>query len=255
MRALRALTPWCVFSMLVPSIGASEGINLAWDECGASGTSNRSFACDTNLGANTLVASFDPPAGVMKLVGCSAVIDLGVKVAEPSPWWQFDAGGCRADALELVLTAPTTFTCADYWSGAATGSLVYLPSFGGNPVRSRFLVSFGIPEALAGPVEAGTEYYAFRLVLANSGAMGPEACAGCSAPACLVLSSLWLYQPSGVGDHALCAPRDYLMVSWQGGAVGGLGCPPADGPPWWPDDCLATPTRGATWGLVKSLYR
>ena len=30
------------------SVASAEGINLSWDDCGLSGTPNKTFACNTN---------------------------------------------------------------------------------------------------------------------------------------------------------------------------------------------------------------
>ena len=71
-----------------------------------------------------------------------------------------------------------------------------------------------------------------------------SSCAGCTDGACIVLNSIQLTQPIGVGDYTISNPILRNWVQWQGGATTITGgCP------------LATPTRSTTWGSVKSLYR
>ncbi len=235
-------------------VSSAEGINLAWDECaGAGGPSNRSFACNTNIGIHVMVASFEPPAGITKLVGGSAVVHLGTALRPLPSWWQFGSGGCREGALRLDFDFLGTQGCVDTWSGAATGSLSYEAGFGGRPERARITLSWGIPEALAGLVEAGTEYYAFRLIVNNSKSVGSGSCAGCLDPACIGFTALWLYQPAGLGDHLICTPLTSNLMTWQGGPAGF--CPPADGPPPFPPECGATPLVRRSWGMIKGLYR
>ena len=237
-------------SLFVPS-AQGAGINLSWNNCASDGgTSNQSFACHTNVGQNVLVASFDPPPGITKLVGSSAVIDLMIEASPLPAWWQLAAGGCREGGLQLDLNPVGTLNCIDYWSGAAGGSLSYL-EVGGSPARARINLSCEIPEALSGPVEAGNEYYDFRLRLLHTKTVGTGACGGCSETVCLALTTVWLYQPSGMGDHALCNPAVNSWVTWQGPSS--FGCPPADLPP--PPECSATTTVRRTWGMIKGLYR
>jgi hypothetical protein len=228
-------------------------MNLYWNDCSVNGTTNKNFACNSNVGTSAIMASFVPPSGITKLVGSSAVIELQTADFSPLPsWWQLCAGGCREGAMRLDLTAPTTLNCFDYWSSAATGSFAYVGGLGGAMNRARITVSFGIPEALAGPVEAGMEYYGLQLILNNSKSIGTEACAGCINPVCMILTALRLYQPTGLGDYLLCTPDTSNYVTWQGGAVTFPDCPPMHGPP---GDCNATPTVRWTWGMIKGLYR
>lgn len=231
---------------------SASGLNIAWNDClGVGGTTNKAFACNTNAGSNVVVVSFDPPATIPTVVGGSAVIDLQSASTPLPSWWQLAPGGCRDGALHLDLVGSSQ-GCADPWQGAATGSVSYLPGFGG-PSRARIRVSWGFPEALAVQVEPGNEYFAFKLILDRTNSVGLGSCSGCVDPVCLLLTSVWLYQPLGVGDTPICYPLNANFLSWQGGAIGAPGCPPAQDPPQ--SDCLATPAVRRSWGLVKSLYR
>ena len=231
--------------LIVPSANG-DGMNLAWNDCSLNGTMNRNFTCHTNFGVHAMVVSFDPPPGITKLVGCSATLEL--ETSNPLPaWWELYPGGCREGSIRLELAAPTTLNCVDYWGAAATGTFAYTVT-GSN--RASITLSFGIPEAMAGAVETGTEYYAFQLILNNRNTVGPGSCAGCLDPACVHLTGLWLYQPAGMGDHLLCNSLTSNYVTWQGGSP--IPCPPVDGPP---GDCGVIPTARRSWGLIKGLYR
>ena len=248
--------PLLVAVVLLVTCGAASasaaGLNLAWSEClGAGGLPNRSFACNTNAGSSILVASFDPPSGITRLIGGSATIDLATPIPLP-PWWQLGPGGCREGALHLDFAPAPGQGCVDYWSASATGSYSYQAGFG-QPRVARIRLSWGIPEALGGAVYPGTEYYAFRLVINNSKTVGSDFCSDCLLPACMVLRSVWLYQPPGLGDHLICEPLISHAAFFQGGNV--PGCSGADYQPPPPPDCAATPVIRRTWGLIKGLYR
>jgi len=241
----------CVGLLLFTASSAlGAGMDLYWNECPPLGSMNRSFACNTNAGANVMVASFDPPAGITKLVASSAVIDLRSASSPLPSWWHLQPGGCRDGSLSVSFSPPAPFSCADYWSAGATGGFTYTVGFGGDPTSARIVVSFGMPEALAGPVTPGTEYQAFRLTLDNSTSVGTEACTGCNDPTCIILNELTLYQPSGLGDYRICNPLNGNFIMWQGGAIGGGGCPGAD----YQYPC-STPVLDRTWGQIKGLYR
>jgi hypothetical protein len=189
------------------------------------------------------VCSFDPPDGVTKLTGASAWIDI---IANSMPnWWQF-SGGCRDGALRLSFDPGS---CSDPWSGAAVGSLTYQVGINGRSGLARVTVSLGIPESMAGPVEPGTEYSAFRLVIDNRHTVGT--CADCYYPMCIGFIGIWLHQPAGMTDHLVCTPLQSELATWQGGAVTEFGCP---GTPF-PWQCNVTPKARRTWGQIKSLYR
>ncbi|HKQ58774.1 MAG TPA: hypothetical protein VJY35_12975 [Candidatus Eisenbacteria bacterium] len=244
--------PLYVLLLVAPAAASAAGINLSWNDCFSSRgpATNQDFACDTNTGSHVLVATFDPPAGVTKLIGASAVVDVATDGSDLPSWWQLGVGGCRAASLQLDLGSGETPFCSTYWPGVAAGSLAYTTGAGGFPFRMRIHVSMGIPEAIAGAVDSGTEYYGFRLLLDNAASTGAGACAGCDVPACIILTSIWLYQPPAFGDLAICSPLLSNVATWQGGRSDCTGAAP-----WWPTDCATTPAQNRTWGAIKSLYR
>lgn len=252
-RASRVASLVVGLAVAAPAVASPAGINLFWNDCsiGPTAATNRTFACDTNAGAHVMVASFDPPAGITRLVGSSAVIDLRSTAQELPSWWQLYGGGCRDGAMSVLFTPTTPPTCFDYWSGGAMGGITFAAPFGGDPQRMRIMASFGIPEPLAGAVEPGNEYYAFRLMFDTRTTIGTEACGDCLAPMCIELKAIWLYQPEGDISYSVCNPSSSNFVTWQSA----LNCPGFPHPPPPPEECAATPTVRRTWGLIKGLYR
>jgi hypothetical protein len=252
---MRRLLISCLLVLSLSSAASAAGINLYWNGCSQDVRTNLAFACQDNSGVSTLVASFDPPYGITKLVGGTATIDFLSASSIRPPWWRLEPGGCRDGALSLSFDPPAAASgyCESYWP-SATGNVSFQTS--DDPSYVRMVVSWSIPEALAGPVQPGWEYYAFQLTIDHSKTVGSGACAGCSDPACLVILQMTLHQASGLGDFCIGNPLTYPYATWQGGAIGGYGCPGTDGPgyPYPPVSCV-TPVLGHTWGRVKQIYR
>src|SRR2546425_117311 len=77
------------------SMASASGINLSWNDCGTFGTANQTFACNTNSGVNTLVASFIPPAGLNNFEGIASQVDITTDQAALPDWWAHGSGFCR----------------------------------------------------------------------------------------------------------------------------------------------------------------
>jgi len=238
----RALLACCA-AWLVFSAGfahAYAGVNLSWEQCyGDKAISNRSFACDTNAGAQVIVGSFVAPAGVTQLSGMEIVIDVLIAEAVPD-WWRFKASGsCRQSALSInfVPLNPES-NCRDLWELQGVGGIgAYNVGYGGDPRRIRIVAAVARPAEYIGPLEEDVEYFAFNLVISNVRTTGLDACVGCSLGARLILNSIKLTQPVGVGDFKLSQPPQpgSSQINWQAGAT--------------------DPIRNTTWGNVKALYR
>ena len=225
---------------ITASIASAQGLNLAWNDCG--GPVNKTFACNSNSGTSILTGSYYAPNGVNQLSGNEVVLDLQSAGATLPAWWNVRGSGqCRNGALTANVGQITTCD-NDFWAGNGAGGIgAYTIGFGG-PNRARLVMAFAVPFDFVGPVPAGVETYAFTVQVNNSKTVGTGACAGCNEAVCLVLNSINLTQPVGVGDFKLTTPALGNFVAWQGGAVAG-GCPGS------------VPTKNATWGSVKSLYR
>ena len=236
---------------LTASVASAGGISLAWNDClGAGGATNRTFACDTNVGSNDLYVSFDPPQDIPDVNGSSPIVDLYDESSAALPaWWQFKyVGACRRSVFgccDTVLTGQTNSgSCASIWSAQATpGIAAYivtavLPSMPFN--RARILGSVSVPSLDAAPVHPGTEYTVMVVRIKNAKTTGLGACAGCQDRICLMLSEVLLTSNSS-GDFSLrnsvqldCPGDPGTTVYWQGSD---------------------TPTVNRTWGQLKSLYR
>ena len=111
--------------------------------------------------------------------------------------------------------------------------------------RARIIGSMAVASAFAGQCDPGTEYFSMIVRINAAKTVGTGLCAGCTDPVCVVLNEITITQPPGTPGESpkVTNPLGSNFVTWQGGAVGGAGCPGA------------TPTINKTWGQVKSLYR
>lgn len=237
--ALLALTASLAFAQ------GGGGINLAWDDCYPNGHVDKTFACNTNSGVETMYGSFLPPHNVLKLTGNEMVLHfLGATPTLPA-WWQFKyTGSCRTTAASAsfsFLSGP--YTCVDYTVGGASGSIASYVTPWTSAADARMKLVWAVASSAAGPVDFGTEYYSFALTISNAKTVGTGLCAGCSTPLCIVLDSINLTQPVGAQyqNKFMYVPAPRQHVTWQGGT--GVPCP------------AGTPTKAATWGSLKSLYR
>jgi hypothetical protein len=224
---------------------AQGGINLSWIDCGTFGTLQRNFACASNTGANTMVGSAIAPAPMPQLNGHEGVLDLQTNQLALSNWWKIGGTGvapnCRpATAMTSDYNFLALANCYDPWAGSAAGGLNFTQGFNG-PNRGRIKTVCAIPGST--PIDDATENYILKINITNVRSTGAGSCAGCSDGACIVLNSIKLTQPLGVGDYTISTPITRNYVQWQGGGNIGGECPGA------------TPTKSATWGSVKSLYR
>jgi len=238
----KTLLATAALTALVTSAVHAGGINLSWTDCGVAGTPNRTSACNSNTGANTLIASAIAPVVMDQLNGMAGVMDLQTNQASLSPWWHLETGGCRGTSLSFNFNfAGGPFTCFDIWAGGASGGINATAAFGG-PNRMRIRAVCAVPGSV--PADNVSEMYIYSLLINMAKTTGTGNCAGCTDGACIVLNSIQLTQPIGVGDYTLANALNNNFVTWQsgGGGIAG-GCP------------QAVPTQNKTWGSVKSLYR
>jgi hypothetical protein len=231
---------------LTAGFAAAGGINLSWTDCGSNGTLSRTFACTSNSGANIMFMSAIAPVPMGQLNGHEGVLDLQTNQAALSAWWLIGgaptAPNCRpGNTLSANFDfVGGPFNCADAWAGGAAGGFNYAAGYNG-PNRARIRTVCAIPGSTA--IDDASEYYIAKVTFTNNRSTGTGSCAGCSDGACIVLNSIQLTQPAGVGNYTISNPIVANWIQWQaGGNIGGQ-CPGA------------TPTKSATWGSVKSLYR
>ena len=247
---LKSLAALFALSLALAPSARAAGVNLAWDNCaGAGGAHDMTFACDTNVGSHTFVASFVAPSGITKYVSNEGTVELLADASTLPTWWQIKGSTqCRNGAATGDANfASGPFGCTDLWSGAASGAFASYNVGYLAPNRSRFNLVFAVPAALAQPLNEGQEYYAFKVTIQNTRTIGTGSCAGCSIGACLACTRINVVQPNGTpgGNVTLVSPARSNLVLWN--QVPYSLCTGTDG--GW------VPARGTTWGQIKSLYR
>src|SRR5262249_10557678 len=127
-RALRLRFSLAVLLTLttIPATSLAQGgVDLSWSDCGSFGTFSRTFACTTNSGFETMVASFVAPSPMDHFVGMEGVIDLcSMTAVLPSWWMMYVSGTCRQSAISTSFDFTSgPFSCADPWLGQAVGGM------------------------------------------------------------------------------------------------------------------------------------
>jgi hypothetical protein len=228
-----------VLLALAASTAMAGGVNLSWSDCGSFGDADRTFACNTNSGSNTLVVSFEPMYGVPDFAGNETRIDLASTGSLPAWWQMYNSGTCRGTAVPTI-NATFGVNCGDNFAGAGFGAI---GSYTMGPNTGALLCGWAIPSPGV-PITTGVEYYAINVVINNSKTVGTGACGGCSQAVCLSAPFCNLaFGPNATLQQQIMIPLNRNFVTWQGGLGVPGGCPGA------------TPTQNKTWGAVKSLYR
>ena len=169
-----------VVSALVAAPVAAGGINFSWNECGSLGIPIAAFACNTNSGVHSAIASFVPPSGIDRFTGLEAEIDIA-SLNDLPHWWLHGTNYCRGNS-GLVVSADFTAGpsgCADPWEGQSTSGRTYEVGYGGpNHARIRVIAALPFERAL----DSATEYYGFSVRIMHSKAAGAGNCAGGADP-------------------------------------------------------------------------
>ena len=214
---------------LLPATAVAQ-VFLGWNDTGPQMQMVRQFDCTSNDGVDTLVASFDAPAGVTKLIELEAEIDFCAGPEGLPDWWRFD--GCRSGAVSATTAlGPVQYQFADYWQGRGDVTVLFSLS---SPNTGRLVVDIKLDPEEAGPLTFGTNYYAFRLFFDHRLTVGPGACGGCNRSACFVLNDIRLVWPEG--ETRL---HGYNGITWQRVIIG---CP------------FIVPVLPTTWSGIKTLF-
>lgn len=248
---------------LTASMASAVGIDLNWNNC-LFGAPNRAAdmapVCDdpdpavTNGQVFTMYGSVRTGVNIPGVIAWGADIDVQTAAAVLDPWWQLGAGECREGSIgytfngftnstscnkTLMVTSPAPLGIANWASGQ------------GGPNRAHY--GIGVVRTTGVTVLGATKYQLFaasidsRFTMADPNSPADPVCAGCQDAACIVLNHVEVDVPVAQqppdGKNNYFAPEIANWVTWNGGGVSGGGCPGA------------TPTRTATWGRVKSLYR
>jgi hypothetical protein len=265
MKSNRPIILALVFASMTASAPVAHAqLNLAWNNCitQATAAADKAYACDGSANgiAFRAVLSFVSPANLDFFVGMQAVVDVRASTLPTLPdWWKLGLGECRDGnfSFPVSLTGVGTGTsgvCRNPWAGGGTGGgFLWLSENKGDTEPPTLSPGWGrVKLALARDTEAsliqGQQYVAgmFTLDSFNDVDTGGGTCAGCALPACLVFNQVELLQVAGSpgGDIVvLNTPATRAFITWQGGAIGGNGCP------------IEVPVRNATWGSIKAIYR
>jgi hypothetical protein len=218
------------------SVAHGQAVGLSWDGCG-SGVSIKTFACDTNVGGETVVVSFVAPLNLPKVAKAEVQMAVCFENLVSLGWWEVQGFGvCRPGALTGAI-APPDGDCAPIWdpAGGTTVQIIVprgvtgLGGFEFDPIASLSDSSRTLDMA------RGQRYELMRLRIDNAQTVGAGACGGCSIGASIVANSVWLYSTDGHGYGTAGS----TSISWQK-----------------PTNCIGfTPVRKSTWGAVKTLYR
>jgi len=225
---------------------AQGGINLSWQDCGASGALSRTFACTTNGTVGTIYGSVIPPQTLDQLNGEESEALVQTNQLALSNWWHYEnavspnPAGCRNGALVFSMDFTANSNCSDPWGGQGFGGLDWQSGYG-SPSRGRLRTA----GAIAGSTQMANdqEWYVWKVTILGSKSVGTGACAGCTDGACILFTSQKLTEPLGVGDYIITSPISHQFVLFQeSGNLGG--------------QCFNNdPVQNRTWGSVKSLYR
>jgi hypothetical protein len=224
------------------AFAAVPGVDLSWNACNtAAASANKVYACDGQLGAPVAFqGSFILNVTIPDFAATSSVVDIGFAGTVPS-YWKTGAGECNQDAITLANPSVTT-PCGPnlFGSAVSAGGFVFE-----NPTPSRLRMRIDYAQGAAAPVvvNPNVQYGAFKIQMDPDQGFN-NGCAGCLLPACLVLNSVLVQGFTQPAENYFIEAQDVRnFVTWQGGAIGGAGCP------------AATPTHNSTWGSVKALYR
>lgn len=242
MKKLLVLTSALLICGASIASAAAPGMNLGWVNCGTTSTSaNYNFTCDDNTLTRNLVASYKLSTATADFVGISIVLDYALGDAGTPDWFSFGGGGCREGSFAPI-SVGTIGGCTNPYGGAnQAGGFVNEQQ---GPNRWRVRADWARDNAAA--QTANTLYSAVVMQLNTTGSWDEGfggVCAGCTVPACFVLNNLQVFTQSFPGVYADVVAADVRNWATYQGGVFGNGCPGE------------TPSKAATWGAVKALYR
>ena len=213
--------------LVVAAPAMAAGVDIAWDDClgESDATSLKAFACNTNVGYESLWVSFESsvPSSTMHLL--EVAIQFQTRSGSPLPvWWNFqDWASCRREGLTVDPAPPyETPICTRTFTSANA------PTFVVDRINYQFPsadVGTMVVAAMVGaPLVANQRYLACRFLLSHAKTL---VCAGCSEPASVTVTGVH------VDGVILTNPITNNVAYWQS---------------------LTTATRPVTWSALKRLY-
>jgi len=261
----RILPLLVVVALALPpvAIAGGPGVNIRWDNCfDDGGLMNKTFACNTNTGQEQLVVSFVLADAMPDVSGQEIIVDIRSASATLPAWWAFkNAGTCRLNSLAFLAGAVgSEVNCTEWSGGQAAGGIGVYQIGSPGPNGALLKAALAVPSTAPAALDPGVEYISGRLRINNLKTTGTGACAGCTEPVCIYLTSINVTTPVLANNVFIgnASSAGSNIVTWQDGLVrnlapncGLVGCFPTF-------DCVLDPStsaRNSTWGAVKSLYR
>lgn len=79
-----------VTALFLARVASAAGVNLAWNACSAEGgVQSKTFACNSNSGSQSALASFSLDDAESTFVGVEAVVDVQADADSLPNWWKF----------------------------------------------------------------------------------------------------------------------------------------------------------------------
>jgi len=215
---------------------ASAQINARWTDCG--GVSAVTSTCTLLSPVRSLILSWvAPSAGASTVVGYDIKVTYATPAAPKSCWWDFNPAGPRAAGFGLAGT-DNPVSCPNFLGAFGSPNTAGgYQDLGGNLGRFNIAVANAAGQGADATAFAGTELYAATIQIKTAGT--GAGCLGCADGVQIRLNDISLANEVGPA----------LDINTPGTANGNCGT-------WQAGVCdAATPTKNATWGSVKTLYR
>jgi hypothetical protein len=222
--------------MVIAAGSAMAGSDLSWNDCVAGGgVADRATAC-ANSGVGNLFVSFVSPTDLPQMAASDCFTDIEASQTINN-WWLPAAG--LATRWGHLAPSVVSGACPGWFDAAPNGASAFPPSavqLSSSRMRLRTIIVIGAGEEQ--PVTAGTEYVTSQIQLKFNA--GSATNVECNQGGAIGVVNLTLQQP-GQPNTVMESPDVRSCVTFRGG--GGKVCPGA------------TPTKKATWGSIKALYR
>jgi hypothetical protein len=239
---VRTLVAMLLLSLLAAAPAGGAELRLRWGACGANGATTRGFACDRNVGADTLVASVVSAGDIITTPGIDVMLAIFTPVNQgpfPSWWMMTGPADCRWTTLTTEPMVQADGGCQPFFESTQSFSPSIVPTpwdfdhAGVWTLRMPVHIPGSAREFVLCP--AGTEYGLARFIVGHNLTTGPGACSGCGQPMSITFSGLWFLNEAGTryGSFPI-GPSAASTVTWN----------PSP-----------TPAHPTTWGAIKSLYR
>jgi hypothetical protein len=237
--------------LVCASMASAGNLNLYTDDCSAGGTTGFVNPCSGNTDAKAGIilagsvvlasplASFNVAQISLDVQGAGGVLPA---------WWMLDGTGCRAGSYTLAFdqnvtpSCPTTLWNVDCAANQCPIAIAQWTQNLNSPgsINLSAYAAIGTPRAFpAGSTEIGV----FSLLIKGLKTTGAGLCAGCTSPVGIALQRVDLLQANAT-DPTVTLSNDHSPTTTACVSMNNSG--PCNG---------VTPTRNATWGSVKALYR